>query len=646
MAFVHELGLQTVFALAAFGALVTLTGLPLARLLPVGSAQLTLAALLGLAVHGVSASLWFLAAPPTRLSALTHAGLLACLCWLAWHRLADKSRRRPQVPGQLAVWVLCIPLGVLACVEAWPRLLDGGMYLPPAMHDHARIVFIDAIARHGIPAPNPLYAPGESVNLVYYYFWPLLAAEMKWLTGCTGWAADLALTWLGWSAVLACVGGLAMQMAGQRRAAAWAIALSLSGAPLALASGTGVAEPGGFRTVFEQVRWAPHHVLAAGALTLLLYLLAHRARSSSLAEDLVLVCLSAFAAGCGGWAAGALAVAGPLLAALLFRSLGALAVVRLMVVAATSLLVILPLVTTVTGAPCAHDGPVVTLALLTAVSGAGSSALQIVGYWLWFLPWVLGPIWMLGIFGLTAGLGASEGAVRRFLALSLAATLVVLLVCQCLRSLPFNNDLGWRANLLPQLLLTLAAAVALSKRATWRTRLPSVVLVVVGLASGYVGLPAWNAPPVARDPKVRHLRQAFGDQVRAYAVVRAHTPRDQRMLSNPYGFAELLPWPINIDYLLFADRDSVFAHPNWVVTYCPGATRTELATLHRLARNAFAAPRPEELRALRDRFGVRTLLVRSQDASFGSKVYEASGAYRLVHQDPEFAVYRAVRASP
>src|SRR5262249_56279524 len=113
--------------------------------------------------------------------------------------------------------------GVLALAPAialLPKSAAEGVILAGPIFDHSKIAMIDEMARLGVPPGNPFFGEGGGASrLVYYYLWHFSAAELAAAFGVSGWAADIALTWVTAVAALAVVMGVAVRLAGPRSAA-------------------------------------------------------------------------------------------------------------------------------------------------------------------------------------------------------------------------------------------------------------------------------------------------------------------------------------------------------------------------------------------------------------------------------------------
>jgi hypothetical protein len=245
-----------------------------------------------------------------------------------------------------------------------------------------------------------------------------------------------------------------------------------------------------------------------------------------------------------------------------------------------------------------------------------------------------------------------------FALLSCAAAVGFLLVSQTIRSIVMNNDLGWRAHTVSYLLLCIWGAQALDELARrtshapggrrWRYTRGLLWTLAAGLivAGVYVATPTLPGPQAADSRDLRDERARFLVQARAWEIVRRHAGPDELVQSNPYAFTRLCPFPVNLSFTLFADRRSVYAHPNLIHTYSHGMADELLRGMHLIVMNAFAkAPNSNLLKLLRDELHVKALLVDRKDPVWNGDGLERSNVYARVHAEADFRVYVATSPS-
>jgi hypothetical protein len=147
--------------------------------------RLALSVPLSIAVSGVvSTQIGRLLSFP---SALRFFELLAFLflALLVWE-LRNPARRRSLAFGRGSRVLLTLATGWM--LLAFAALLDfqvgDRLYLSVTAYDHCiRALFARSVAHTGVPPVNPLYFPGETVTLRYFYFWNALCALPALLTG-------------------------------------------------------------------------------------------------------------------------------------------------------------------------------------------------------------------------------------------------------------------------------------------------------------------------------------------------------------------------------------------------------------------------------------------------------------------------------
>lgn len=104
---------------------------------------------------------------------------------LIWEFL-DPVRRRLLIPERGLQVLLTLALGwmLLAFATVLDFQVGNRLYLSVTAYDHCiRSLFARSIVHTGIPPANPLYFPGQTVGLRYYYFWNALCALPALMTG-------------------------------------------------------------------------------------------------------------------------------------------------------------------------------------------------------------------------------------------------------------------------------------------------------------------------------------------------------------------------------------------------------------------------------------------------------------------------------
>jgi hypothetical protein len=134
---------------------------------------------------------------------------LSAVCWLAglcavgFVAVAlSEYRRWPSASGWR--WArIGVAIAVAWAVFVACELVDVGagnrLYLSVTIMDNSfRTAFVDAVMRTGVPPVNPLYWPGHSATMRYYYFWYVLTAAAARLARASARQAIMAsVIWAG-----------------------------------------------------------------------------------------------------------------------------------------------------------------------------------------------------------------------------------------------------------------------------------------------------------------------------------------------------------------------------------------------------------------------------------------------------------------
>ena len=616
---------------------------------------LAIAPALGWAVFQAAALPLLLIIGLTRLTAA-----LLCLAALALAvalRMPAPDPSRVQGPSPWAYGAAAL-LALAPATGIVPKLGAYGMRLAAPMYDHAKIALIDDIARLGLPVGNP-FLGGEG-PLAYYYLWHFGAGTMAKLLGVSGWEADIALTWLTAFASLSLMMGLAVALSGRRSAALWVVALSLAASlrPLLQA----VVGKGAMYRLFAdyqppqswlvQASWVPQHLAAADCAVLAALLIARLAAQPShrVAAVLALVVAAGFES--SAWIGGVTFVAAALpLGAVLLGVCEPRHRRRVLALAASAAVLAVafawPVLQGEYGATAARAvgvpidfhpyevwGPLLPEGL--------RRMLDLPGYWLVLLVIEFPAIAAAGGVSLAYLLRRQEPATERRLAPALAALAGSgLVVTWLFISTIANNDLGWRAVLPAVLVLTALAAAGLAR---WlalparRVAAAALVLLALGLPGGLM-LVRDNALGIAA-PSDRD----FAGSAALWQAVRDVTAPAERVANNPLFLGDMIRWPVNLSWALFADRRSCFA--SWDLAHAYAALPgDEIDALDRLFKRVFAgAASTEEVRSLATRYGCRTIVVTPADGAWQRDPFASSGDYRLVGEKVE--AWRIYRAAP
>ena len=127
-----------------------------------------------------------------------------------------------------------------------------------------------------------------------------------------------------------------------------------------------------------------------------------------------------------------------------------------------------------------------------------------------------------------------------------------------------NNDLGWRAVLPAVYVLTIFAATGLAR---WIAT-PAPLAAALSLALLALALPrSFQLVSENLRGTPSPSGKIFAASPELWAAVRRVTPPAERVANNPQFLADMLPWPVNISWALFANRPSCFAGSELVLPY-------------------------------------------------------------------------------
>ena len=208
-----------------------------------------------------------------------------------------------------------------------------------------------------------------------------------------------------------------------------------------------------------------------------------------------------------------------------------------------------------------------------------------------------------------------------------------------------NNDLGWRAVLPGVIVLTVFAAVGLSRWIAGRVR----AAAAAAIAAWLLGLP--DGVSFVRENAVGILTpdgKVFAQTPEMWAAVRRHAAPDERVANNPLFLQDLTPWPVNLSWALLSDRPSCFAGWELTLAYTalPRARREEIDA--QFIRVFAGDASPQDIEALAHLYDCRVVVVTAQDGAWRKDPFATSALYRLVDDDARWRIYRlaAVPRSP
>jgi hypothetical protein len=140
---------------------------------------------------------------------------------------------------------------------------------------------------------------------------------------------------------------------------------------------------------------------------------------------------------------------------------------------------------------------------------------------------------------------------------------------------------------------------------------------------------------------------AFAQQSLLWDRVRIHAAPDEPVGNNPFAFADMTPWPVNIAWALLSDRRSCYAGSELALAYAPltGSQRKEID--QQFTQLFDGKGSPDDVRDLAQTHRCRVIVVTPQDGAWGRDPFRHSPFYHLIEERPgAWRIYRAVAPSP
>jgi hypothetical protein len=572
---------------------------------------------------------------------------------------SDGDNSSARVP--LYAYGLAILLGVIPAIAIFPKISGAAVALAPAIFDHSKIAIIDEMTRLGLPPGNPFYdAVGQGLPLTYYYLWHFSAAELSLFFRTTGWESDIALTAFTAISSLTIMIGFATWIGG-RAAGLWVVPLALAASlhPVleyifgAQAFYSIMLAPTGLAGWLFQIAWAPQHVASASCVVLSTYLLVRLAQQPSTLLLVILALVAAAGFESSTWVGGILfAAVAPVIAIILIAKCPPGRRVRFVVASIGA-----ALLTAALAYPFLRDqylnaaargaGSPVTFELYPVfsdwVSDDLTPLLNIPGYWLLLLVIEFPAIYIPGIVSLAASV-RSKTMPRPALEVAEAffgLTVVSLFIAGCFASvIADNNDLGWRAVLPAMFLLTIFAAIGLSRWLAAPAPLAAagaLLLLALGLPKSFqlvteyvLGVPSVSGGAFAATPALWE------------AVRRKSAPADH-IANSPLFMEKMTPWPANISWALFSNRRSCFAGRDLALPFTP-LPRDRVAQIDEQFRRIFSGQsNPDDIRDLAQRYRCQVAVLTAEDGAWSNDPFGGSGYFALADEMPgQWRIYRAV----
>jgi hypothetical protein len=556
---------------------------------------------------------------------------------------------------------LAAVLAALPAIALFPKFSPEGVALAAPIFDHSKVAIIDEMTRLGLPPGNPFFGEaGDGTSLAYYYLWHFSAAELVLLFGGGGWDGDIAMTAVTAFSSLTLMMGFAVWIGGRAAAAIWVVPLAFAAALYpALNAVFGraalysvIQEPTGFAGWLFQTTWAPQHISSTSCVLLSSFLLVQLARRPTWPTLLVLALTTVAGYESSTWVGGILfAAASPVLGAVLLVTMPAQNRLRFVIcsvgAALVAALLAYPFMRDQFFNAAARGGgsPIILYPVQVFQTDAIEQfrwLLDVPGYWLVLLVVEFPAIYLPGVASLIAMLRSKLDPAQDTLARTLCALAVVSLLIAGLFTITFaeNNDLGWRAVLPAVCILTIFAAIGLSR---WLTA-PAPLAAAGALLLLLLGLPR-SFELAAEDfhGALTASGKSFAATPAMWDAVRQHTAPDERVANNPLFMRDLTPWPVNLPWALFADRPSCFAGRELALPYT-SLPRTRLAEIENQFVRVFGGhEQPGDVRDLATRYQCRTVVVTSQDGAWNNDPFAASPYYKRVDElVDQWRIYRAI----
>ncbi|MGA8323301.1 MAG: hypothetical protein WB774_21430 [Xanthobacteraceae bacterium] len=568
--------------------------------------------------------------------------LLGSFCLLAMrrHQEADAG---PAIP--LWAFAAAAVLAVGSAAALLPKISATGVQLADPIFDHAKIAIVDAMARQGLPAVNPIFASGR---LVYYYLWHFSAAELALALRVTGWEAAIGLTWFTAFASLTLTMGIAVWL-GKKPGAAILVVLLAAAASLRVTLSwifgsyeltPFMQQPTGFAGWLFQAAWVPQHLMAASCVVAAMLLLIAEVRRQSLARLLTLALVVAAGFGSSTYVGGVtFAITAVIAAPILLAGVAPKQRIRF-----AAGLFVAALLAAALAAPFIRD-QIANVAARGADHPIAVNAFEVLGdtiplpqrrlldlpaYWLLLLPIEFPAIFAAGLLALVVALrrtapgedNMDKTAVMVFAALALTGFCISWLLISTVGD---NSDLTLRA-VLPATLILLAAAAAGMLMAS-RCRAWIAALALAGLALSLPDTARMLASNI--EGTQRPGDAVFAQSPDLWAAVRRYAPPNVRVANNPLYLQGVTPWPVNISWALLADRSSCFGGREMAMAFAPLPPQRREAINAQFIRVFAGEGTPDDVAAMAKDYGCDVVVVVPQDGAWAKDPFAPSSSYRL-----------------
>jgi len=198
-----------------------------------------------------------------------------------------------------------------------------------------------------------------------------------------------------------------------------------------------------------------------------------------------------------------------------------------------------------------------------------------------------------------------------------------------------NNDLALRA-VVPALLVLIAAAAA--GVSLW----PRHVFIAATALGGLVlSLP--DTLQMVRgniEGTLRPDAAAFAQAPQLWQAVRRYAPPSARVANNPLYLEDLVPWPENMSWALFADRASCFAGRELALALAPMSAAEREAINAQFIRVFAGEGTARDIDDMANKYRCDVVVVVPQDKAWSNDPFAASAAYRLAdNREGQWRIY-------
>jgi hypothetical protein len=592
------------------------------------------------------------------------SGVTLGLASLISLRFSSNRESDERLAPSLPLWAfgLAALLAIAPALAIFPKISPDAVTLASPIFDHSKVAMIDEMARLGLPPGNPFFggAGGEG-PLTYYYLWHFSAAELSVLFGLSGWEADICLTYITAFSSLSLMMGFASWIGHRISAGLWVLPLALAASlytGLKFLAGekalySVIQQPTGFAGWLFQSTWAPQHVASATCVVLSAYLLGVLVRRPTSQNAIILALIVVAGYESSTWVGGVLfgIASVPITVALLAEAPPA-SRVRFIVSSACAAILAL-----VCAYPFIRDqffniagrqvGSPITLEPAWVFSESLPDNLRrildIPGYWLLLLVIEFPAIYLPGLCSIVVSLRSKTSTIplRQTTKVLAALALSSLLVAGFLTiTFADNNDLGWRSILPAVLVLTIFAAIGLSRWLADSRLTPAAAATLLLLALSLPSSFTLIAGNVRGTPSSED--KAFAATPSLWEAVQRQSGPAERIANNPRFMEFMTPWPVNISWALLADRRSCYAGRELALpfTSLPRATLEEVDSQFRRVFDGKGSL--DDVRDLAARYNCHVVVLTPKDGAWLNDPFAASSYYVLADEAANrWRIYRA-----